>query len=143
MRESVPGEVQGFGHVTGGQLQALARLARDGMNKGGLAVFLKVTGAAASVQAARLVASGLAVRLPDPAERVVRLVPTPAGMSVAGRYRDFQCRVTAALPDRLTDDQVAAWLDMMEALDADREPARPVTPANPCGAVVAEPAGAR
>lgn len=143
MRESVPDELQGFGHATGRQLQALARLPRDGMTMGGLAAFLKVTGAAASVLAERLVAQGLAVRLPDPGDRrVVRLAPTPAGMSLAGRYRDYQCRAVAVLLDRLTDDQAAAWLDIMEALAADRDPARLASAVNPVGEVMAEPARA-
>lgn len=143
MRESVPDELQGFGHATSRQLQALAHLPRDGMTMGELAAFLRVTGAAASVLGERLVSQGLAVRLADPCDRrVVRLAPTPAGMSVAARYRDNQCRAVAALLDRLTDDQVAAWLDIMETLAADRELARRATPANPGRDVVPEPARA-
>ena len=88
---------------------------------GELAAFLKVTGAAASVLAERLVGQGLAVRHADPADRrVVRLAPTPDGMAVAERYRDNQRRGVAALLDRLSDAQVAAWLDVMETLAARR-----------------------
>jgi DNA-binding MarR family transcriptional regulator len=134
MRESVPDELQGFGHATGRQLQALARLPRDGMTMGELAAFLKVTGAAASVLAERLVAQGLAARHADPGDRrVVRLAPTPEGMAVAERYRENQRRAVAALLDRLSDAQVTAWLDIMETLAASAGPAtRPA----------AEPAGA-
>jgi DNA-binding MarR family transcriptional regulator len=119
MRESVPGELRKYGQATGRQLQALASLPRDGETMGELAAFLKVTGAAASVLAERLVAQGLAVRHPDPSDRrVVRLAPTPQGTALAGRYRDNQRRAITALLDRLSDDQVAAWLDIMETLTA-------------------------
>ena len=134
MRESVPDELQaGFGHATSRQLQALARLPADGMTMGELAAFLRVSGAAASVLADRLVGQGLAVRHADPADRrVVRLVPTPEGIAMADRYRENQRRGLAALLDRLSDAQVAAWLDVMETL-ASGEPASRDT---------AEPAGA-
>jgi DNA-binding MarR family transcriptional regulator len=135
MRESVPSELQGFGQATGRQLQALARLPEDGMTMGELATFLKVTGAAASVLAERLVAQGLAVRHAAPGDRrVVRLAPTPEGMAVAGRYRDNQRRAVAALLDRLSDAQVAAWLDVMETLAAGDEPAPAARRAEPAGA---------
>lgn len=135
MRESVPDELQGFGQATGRQLQALASLPPDGMTMGELAAFLKVTGAAASVLADRLVARGLVVRHADPGDRrVVRLAPAPEGMAVGERYRDNQRRAVAALLDRLSDDQVAAWLDIMETLAAG-DP-------GPAAARAAEPAGA-
>ncbi|MGH3191181.1 MAG: MarR family winged helix-turn-helix transcriptional regulator [Streptosporangiaceae bacterium] len=135
MRESVPDELQGFGQATGRQLQALARLPEDGMTMGELAAFLKVTGAAASVLAERLVAQGLAVRHSDPCDRrVVLLAPTPEGMAVAQRYRDNQRRAVAVLLDRLSDAQVAAWLDIMETLAADGEPAPRAAAAEPAGA---------
>jgi DNA-binding MarR family transcriptional regulator len=133
-RESVPDELQGFGQATGRQLQALAQLPLEGMTMGELAAFLKVTGAAASVLADRLVAQGLAVRHPDPSDRrVVRLAPTSQGMAVAERYRDNQRRAVAALLDRLSDGQVAAWLDIMEALAAGHEPVLPAAAAEPAG----------
>jgi DNA-binding MarR family transcriptional regulator len=118
MRESVPDELQtGFGHTTSRQLQALACLPGSGMTMGELAAFLRVSGAAATVLADRLVGQGLAVRHADPADRrVVRLVPTPQGMALAERYRENQRRAVAALLDRLSDAQVVAWLDVMETL---------------------------
>jgi DNA-binding MarR family transcriptional regulator len=124
MRESAPDELQaGFGHVTGRQLQALARLPADGLAIGELAAFLRVSGAAASVLADRLAEQGLAVRHADAEDRrVVRLVPTQDGMALADRYRAYQRRGVAALLERLSDAQVAAWLDVMEAL-ASGEPA--------------------
>jgi DNA-binding MarR family transcriptional regulator len=134
-RESVPDELQGFGQATGRQLQALAQLPLEGMTMGELAAFLKVTGAAASVLADRLVAQGLAVRHPGPGDRrVVRLAPTSEGMAVAERYRDSQRRAVAVLLDRLSDSQVAAWLDIMEALAASHEPVPSVAVAEPAGA---------
>jgi DNA-binding MarR family transcriptional regulator len=136
MRESVPEELQaGLGQATGRQLQALARLTGDGLTMGELAGFLKVTGAAASVLAGRLVAQGLAVRHADPADRrVVRLAPSPLGVAVAELYRDSQRRGVAALLDRLSDAQVAAWLDIMETLAASDEPAPAARSAQPAGA---------
>jgi len=118
MRESVPDELQtGFGHATGRQLQALACLPGSGATMGELAAFLRVSGAAATVLADRLVGQGLAVRHADPADRrLVRLVPTPEGMALAERYRENQRRAVAALLDRLSDAQVVAWLDVMETL---------------------------
>ncbi|MGH3154065.1 MAG: MarR family winged helix-turn-helix transcriptional regulator, partial [Streptosporangiaceae bacterium] len=120
MRESAPEELDaGFGHVTGRQLQVLARLPSDGLTMGEMAAFLRVSGAAASVLADRLVAQDLAARHADPADRrVVRLVPTPQGAVLAERYREYQRRGVAALLDRLSDAQVAAWLDVMETLAA-------------------------
>jgi DNA-binding MarR family transcriptional regulator len=135
MRESVPDELQGFGQATGRQLQALARLPKDGMTMGELAAFLKVTGAAASVLADRLVGLGLAVRHADPADRrVVRLAPTAEGMAMAEQYRDNQRRAVAALLDRLSDAQVASWVEVMETLAA--------CDPGPAAARAAEPAGA-
>jgi DNA-binding MarR family transcriptional regulator len=136
MRESVPEQLQaGLGQATGRQLQALAHLPQEGLTMGELAGFLRVTGAAASVLADRLVGQGLAVRHADPGDRrVVRLAPTPDGMVVAERYRDNQRRAVAALLDRLSDAQVAAWLNIMETLAADGLPAS--------SAVAAEPATA-
>jgi DNA-binding MarR family transcriptional regulator len=133
-RESVPDELQGFGQATGRQLQALARLPLEGMTMGELAAFPKVTGAAASVLADRLVAQGLAVRHADPSDRrVVRLAPTSEGMAVAERYRDYQRHAVAVLLDRLSDDQAAAWLDIMEALAAGYEPVPPAAAPEPAG----------
>jgi len=133
-RESVPDELQGFGQATSRQLQALARLPLEGMTMGELAAFLKVTGAAASVLADRLVAQGLAVRHPDPGDRrVVRLAPTSEGMAVAERYRDSQRHAVAALLDRLSDGQVAAWLDIMEALAAGHESVQSAAAPEPAG----------
>jgi DNA-binding MarR family transcriptional regulator len=133
-RESVPDELQGFGQATGRQLQALALLPLEGMTMGELAAFLKVTGAAASVLADRLVAQGLAVRHPDPGDRrVVRLAPTSEGTAVAERYRDNQRHAVAVLLERLSDSQVAAWLDIMEALAADNEPAPATVTPEPAG----------
>jgi DNA-binding MarR family transcriptional regulator len=78
----------------------------------------------------------LADRRADPADRrVVRLAPTPEGMAVAERYRDNQRRAVAALLNRLSDAQVAAWLDIMETLAAGEELGRP-------GGTAAELAGA-
>ena len=130
MRESAPDELEaGFGHVTGRQLQALARLPAGGLSIGELAAFLRVSGAAASVLADRLADQGLAVRHTDPGDRrVVRLVPTEQGTALADRYRAYQCRGIAALLDRLSDAQVVAWLDVMETL-ASGEPAAPAASA--------------
>ena len=101
------------------QLQALARLPEDGMTMGELATFLRVSGAAACVLAERLVAQGLAVRHAAPGDRrVVLLAPTPGEIAVAERYRENQRQAVAALLDRLSDAQVVAWLDVVEALAA-------------------------
>lgn len=129
MQASVPPELQAsLGQVTGRQLLALSLLPRDGLPMRGLADALGVTGAAACVLADRLVAQGLAERSADPADRrVVRLTPTAQGMRVTGRYREAQRRAVTALLKRLTDDQVRAWLDIMETLAAEPDPlaARP------------------
>ncbi len=135
MRESAADDLLEFGQVTGRQLQALAHLPDDGVTMGHLAAFLRVTGAAASVLAERLVAQGLAVRRPDPGDRrVVRLVPTPEGAALAERYRDNQRQAMAGLLDRLSDAQAAAWLDVMETLAADGAPVRPAPVTAPAGA---------
>jgi len=123
MRESVPQERHGYGQATGRQLEALASLSPAGITMSQLAADLKVTGAAASVLAERLVALGLAVRHTAPGDRrVVRLAPTREGAKVARRYTDNQRHALAALLDRLTDTQAAAWLDIMETLAASGHP---------------------
>ncbi len=133
-RELLPDELQGFGPATSRQLEALARLPRDGMTMGELAAFLRVSGAAVSVLADRLVAQGLAVRGPGRGDRrVVRLAPTSAGMAMAERYRESQRRAVAGLLGQLSDAQVRAWLDIMETLAAGGGPGSPAA---------AEPAGA-
>jgi DNA-binding MarR family transcriptional regulator len=136
MRESVPEEQQaGLGQATGRQLQALARLPADGITMGALAGFLKVTGAAVSVLADRLVAQDLAIRHADPADRrVVLLAPTQQGMVVAERYRDNERCAVAALLERLSDAQVAAWLDIMETLAVGDEPTSATRSVEPAGA---------
>lgn len=140
MRESAPEELDaGFGHVTGRQLQVLAHLQADGLTMGEVAGFLRVSGAAASVLADRLVGQDLAIRHADPADRrVVKLVPTPQGAALAERYREYQRRGVSALLDRLSDAQVVAWLDVMETLASGREEA--AAAAAPAGAPA--PAGA-
>src|SRR5579875_3041423 len=63
MQASVPAELRaGFESVTGRQLQALARLPAEGLTMHDLAARLRVSGAAASVLADKLVSQGLAER---------------------------------------------------------------------------------
>ncbi|MDR3036065.1 MAG: MarR family transcriptional regulator [Kitasatospora sp.] len=124
MQASVPPELQAsLGQVTGRQLLALTLLPAEGLPMRGLATALGVTGAAACVLADRLVAQGLAERSADPVDRrVVRLTTTTEGKKVTGRYREAQRRAVTALLKRLTDDQVRAWLDIMETLAAEPDP---------------------
>ena len=118
MAASTPPELRaGFESVTGRQLQALNVLPESGLTMSELAASLGVSGATASVLSDRLVAQGLAVRGTDPADRrIVRLAPSPAGTALAVRYREAQRRAVAAMLDRLTDEQVTAWLDIMQTL---------------------------
>lgn len=118
MTASTPPELRAeFESVTGRQLQALAVLPGSGLTMSDLAASLGVSGATASVLSDRLVSQGLAVRGTDPADRrVVRLAPTPRGTALAARYQEAQRRAVTALLESLTDEQVAAWLDIMETL---------------------------
>ena len=118
MAASTPAELRAeFESVTGRQLQALAVLPEAGLTMSDLAASLGVSGAAASVLSDRLVAQGLAVRGADPADRrVVRLAPTSRGTALAARYQEAQRLAVAALLESLTDEQVIAWLDIMETL---------------------------
>ncbi|MGH9063629.1 MAG: MarR family transcriptional regulator [Acidimicrobiales bacterium] len=138
MTASVPDELRAeCKSVTAHQLRALGLLTTGGLTMHELAGKLGVSGATASVLADRLVAHGLAERDDDPSDRrVVRLVPTGSGASLAARHREGQRRSVKALLERLSDGQVAAWLEIMETLAADDE-ARPPAPAP------AELAGAR
>lgn len=118
MAASVPPELRaGFESVTRRQLQALDVLPATGLTMRELASALGVSGATATVLGDRLVAQGLAVRATDAADRrVVRLAPSAQGSALIERYREAQRRAVAALLDSLTDEQVAAWLDVMQTL---------------------------
>ena len=118
MAASVPAELRAeFESVTGRQLQALNALPGAGLTMRELASSLGVSGATASVLGDRLVAQGLAVRSPDPSDRrIVRLAATKQGAELTERYREAQRGAVAALLDSLTDDQVDAWLDVMQTL---------------------------
>jgi DNA-binding MarR family transcriptional regulator len=118
MTASVPPELRAeFEAVTRRQLQALSVLPEAGLTMRELACALGVSGATVSVLSDRLVAQGLAARGTDPADRrIVRLAPTPEGAALTARYREAQRRAVAALLDSLTDEQVAAWLDIMQTL---------------------------
>ncbi len=125
MEASVPDELRAeFSSVTAHQLRALALLVDGGLTMRRLASALGVMGATTSVLADRLVAQGLAVREQDPSDRrVVRLVLTDEGRRVASRYQEAQRRAARTLFDRLSDVQVAAWLDVLETLAAADEEA--------------------
>lgn len=120
MTASVPPELRaGYESVTGRQLQALNVLPVTGLTMRDLASALGVSAATASVLGDRLVAQGLAARDADRVDRrVVRLSPTGKGTAITARYREAQRRAVASLLDSLTDDQVKAWLDIMQTLAA-------------------------
>lgn len=126
MQASIPPELHAeLETVTGRQLQALTRLPVEGLTMRRLATTLGVSGAAACVLADRLAAQGLAKRQADPDDRrVVRLVPSKHGRAVAQRYLEAQRHATTALLARLSDEQVTAWIDIMETLAADSEGAK-------------------
>jgi DNA-binding MarR family transcriptional regulator len=105
--------------LTAHQLRALLLLPEDGLSMRQLAAALDVMGATVTVLADRLVAQGLAVRLPDPADRrVVRLTPTERGRALSSRAADRERRSAAEIFAMLSDAQVAAFLDVMETLAA-------------------------
>lgn len=121
MEASVPEELRTeFASVTAHQLRALVALPENGLSMRHLSEAMNVMGATASVLADRLVVHGLVVREHDPADRrVVRLVPTERGTALARRYQQAQRAAAETLFDRLTDEQVEAWLDVLETLAAD------------------------
>jgi|SRR5579875_1246392 len=127
MQASIPPELHAeLESVTGRQLQALSQLPPEGLTMRQLAASLGITAAAASVLADRLTAQDLAERRTDPGDRrVVRLAPTPQGRGAAERYLEAQRRAVSGLLARLTDEQAAAWLDIMETLAADDPPGDP------------------
>jgi DNA-binding MarR family transcriptional regulator len=118
MHESVPPELSAeFESITVHQLKALVALPDEGLTMHELACTLGITGATTCALADRLVAQGLAVRTADPADRrVVRLRASERGAELAGRHRQARRRSVAALFELLSDEQVAAWLDIMETL---------------------------
>ncbi len=118
MHESVPPELSAeFESITVHQLKALVALPAEGMTMHELARSLGITGATACSLADRLVAQDLAVRATDPTDRrVVRLRPSERGAELAGRHRQARRRSVAALFELLSDEQVAAWIDIMETL---------------------------
>jgi DNA-binding MarR family transcriptional regulator len=108
-----------FESITAHQLRALLLLPDEGLSMRQLAVSLGVMGATVSVLADRLVAQGLAVRLPDPSDRrVVRLAPSEHGRALAERAAAQQRRSAAEIFNRLSDVQVIAFLDVLETLAA-------------------------
>jgi DNA-binding MarR family transcriptional regulator len=125
MQASIPAELRNsFESVTGRQLQALARIPATGLTMHELAGSLGVSGAAATVLADRLSAQGLVDRNTDPRDRrIVRLVPSAQGAALSRRYLEAQRQGVNALLERLSDEQVTAWIDIMETLAADDEPA--------------------
>lgn len=118
MESSVPEVLRSqFSAVTAHQLRALALLGDGGLSMRQLSVALGVVGATTSVLADRLVAQGLAAREHDPNDRrVVRLVLTEQGRRVASKYQEAQRRAARGLFERLSDDQIEAWLDVLETL---------------------------
>jgi DNA-binding MarR family transcriptional regulator len=127
MQASIPAELRAeLKPITLHQLQALSTLPAEGMTMHELASSLKISGATASALADRLVAQDLVRRATDPTDRrVVRLVPTAKGRSLARRHREAQRRAVAGLLNLLSDEQVAAWLDIMETLAASGKEADP------------------
>lgn len=125
---SVPEDLRHeFESLTAHQLLALLQLPPDGLSMSQLAATLGVMGATVSVLADRLVAQGLAVRMPDPTDRrVVRLAPSERGRQLVARAAAQQRRSAAEIIDRLSDDQVVAFLDVLETLaDGAPDPAAP------------------
>ncbi len=118
MAGAVPPELrQEFESVTPHQLRALLLLPEAGLSMHKLALSLEIMDATASVLADRLVAQGLASRVPDPSDRrVVRLVASERGKILADRFRETQLRAAEDLFDSLSDDQARAFLDVMETL---------------------------
>lgn len=123
MTASVPPELRAeWKSVTAHQLRALGLLPAGGLTMHQLAAQIGVSPATASVLADRLVGQGLAERVDDPSDRrVVRLVATGTGSSLAARHREAQRRAFGILLDRLSDEQVVAWLEIMEVLAAGDE----------------------
>lgn len=110
LREEVAG-------LTPHQLRALLSLPQAGLSMSELAETMQVTGATASVLADRLVALQLACRRPDATDRrVVRLVPSEKGLAVGKKARMAQRRMAESLFGRLSDEQVEAFLDVMETM---------------------------
>jgi DNA-binding MarR family transcriptional regulator len=118
MAASIPNDVRAeFDSLTRRQMQALSALPGAGLTMRELASALGVSGATATVLGDRLVAQGLAVRETDPADRrIVRLAPTDQGAALTERYRDAQRQAVTELLGSLTDEQVTAWLDIMQTL---------------------------
>lgn len=106
--------------VTPHQLVALTHLPVGGLTMHDMAVKLGVSAATASLLADRLVHKGLAERGADPNDRrVVLLLTTELGRELADRYRQAQRLAVCGLLDKLSEAQVAAWLDIMETLLAE------------------------
>lgn len=120
MNDSLHAELRAeFESITVHQVKALIRLPADGLTMHELADGLKVTGATACALADRLVTQGLAERGADSLDRrVVRLCLSPSGASLAERYRAAQRQGVAAMFAMLSDEQVRAWLEIMETLAA-------------------------
>lgn len=118
MTAVVPAELQKeFESVTPHQLRALVLLSDVGLTMNKLAQALGVTGATATILADRLVSQGLAARESDPSDRrVVRLVASDTGRKLARRYSMVQLRAAEKLFELLSDEQVAAIIDVMETL---------------------------
>ncbi|MGH2844363.1 MAG: MarR family transcriptional regulator, partial [Solirubrobacteraceae bacterium] len=121
MEASIPTELHAeLESVTGRQLQALARVPPEGLTMRQLAKAIGVSGPAACTLADRLAAQGLIDRRADPDDRrVVRLMRSERGDTFAHRYLEAQRYAINALLARLSDEQVVAWVDIMEALAAD------------------------
>ncbi len=90
---------------------------------GELASALEVSGPAACMLADRLVSHGLAERRSDPSDRrVVRVVRTERGKRLVKRYEMAQRHALDALVERLSDDQLADWVEILASLAGDLVP---------------------
>jgi DNA-binding MarR family transcriptional regulator len=120
LEATVPDDLQReFAKVTAHQVRALVMLPEPGLTMYELASAMGITGATASVLADRLVTHGLITRAQDDSDRrVVRLLLTERGRHLAARYRDAERKQAETMFSRLTDTQVAAWLDVLETLAA-------------------------
>ena len=122
MLAAVPEDLRIDDAATPHQLQALVRIGAEGMTMRELAECLAISGPAACALADRLVARELAIRTMDPSDRrVVRLAATDKGHEMAARYSEGQRRAIGTLLERLSDEQLRAWIEIMECLAADAE----------------------
>ncbi|MGH7758818.1 MAG: MarR family winged helix-turn-helix transcriptional regulator [Candidatus Dormibacteria bacterium] len=126
-----PPELQArLGSVTPPQLEILGQLPKEGTPMRRFAEAMGISGAAATQMANRMIHQGLAQRRYDPRDRrTVSLAPTALGRELADALRAWRREAAEQLLQHLSEEQVAAFLEVIATISQPATTPAPKTPA--------------